>query len=461
MIDIQEKLEPQGLQPLFNTFWKLSGNKLQSIEQEFDFAKGSPVFTVNGRYTTRGWTDWTMGFLYGSALLQYEADRNPEFLDMAIRGIRERMAPHLTHTGVHDHGFNNVSTYGNLRRLLKNGAIPENEWQLNFAELALKCSAAVQAGRWTSTGSLGYIYSFNGPHSLFVDTIRTLRVLALGWILGHTFYGENDCRISLLERLVSHARMTAIFSVFYGEKRDIYDTRGRVAHECIFNTNDGSFRCTSTQQGYSNRSTWTRGLAWAITGFAEILEFLDTVPEEELSELGEKEGIESLLLKAAMAAGDFYIKNTPSNGIPYWDTGAPGLRDLENHLERPADPFNEYEPVDSSAAAISAQGLLRLGRFLKRKGLTELGEKYLQAGLAVTRTILSETYLSRSRDHQGLVLHSVYHRPNNWDYIPEGYSVPCGESSMWGDYHARELVAYLEHMLRGSHLTFWGDEAYE
>jgi hypothetical protein len=37
-------------------------------------------------------------------------------------------------------------------------------------------------------------------------------------------------------------------------------------------------------------------------------------------------------------------------------------------------------------------------------------------------------------------LHSVYHRPNGWDYCSEGSGVPRGESSMWGDYHARELA---------------------
>ena len=31
----------------------------------------SPVFTVKGRYTSKGWTEWTQGFQYGSALLQF------------------------------------------------------------------------------------------------------------------------------------------------------------------------------------------------------------------------------------------------------------------------------------------------------------------------------------------------------------------------------------------------------
>ena len=43
-------------------------------------------------------------------------------------------------------------------------------------------------------------------------------------------------------------------------RRDIYDVRGRVAHEALFDTLDGSFRAPSTQQGYSPFSTWARGL---------------------------------------------------------------------------------------------------------------------------------------------------------------------------------------------------------
>jgi hypothetical protein len=61
------------------------------------------------------------------------------------------------------------------------------------------------------------------------------------------------------------------------------------------------------------------------------------------------------MLKAAKATCDFYIDNTPVDGVPYWDTGAPGLNKLGDYLNRPADPFNDHEPVDSSAAAIAAQ----------------------------------------------------------------------------------------------------------
>ena len=55
------------------------------------------------------------------------------------------MATHVSHVGVHDHGFNNLSTYGNLRRLMREGRIAANEWELAFYELAIKTSGAVQA----------------------------------------------------------------------------------------------------------------------------------------------------------------------------------------------------------------------------------------------------------------------------------------------------------------------------
>src|SRR5207247_6620360 len=160
----------------------------------------------------------------------------------------ERMAPHLTHMGVHDHGFNNVSTYGNLWRLARECRFEATEWEMQFYALALKVSGAVQARRWTRIPSGGFIHSFNGPHSLFVDTIRSLRALALAHLLGHRLLEEQDAGVSLLERLIHHARATAAFSIYYGRGRDHYDVRGRVAHESLFNVANGSYRGPSSQQ---------------------------------------------------------------------------------------------------------------------------------------------------------------------------------------------------------------------
>lgn len=450
MIDLTEPIRPEALRSDLERFWNLSAAKVRAIDAALDTFNGAPVYTVDGRYTSRGWTEWTEGFVFGSALVQFDATGDEEFLELGRRRTLERMAVHVTHTGVHDHGFNNISTYGALLRLAAEGRIEAGEWEHRFYEMALKSSGAVQAARWSDVRDGGYVYSFNGPHSLFADTIRSLRSLAVAHLLGHTLHGENDERISLLERLLVHTDTTARYTVYYGEGRDAYDVRGRVAHESIFNLNDGRYRCPGTQQGYSPFSTWTRGLAWIILGYAEQIEFVKTLPEAELASYGGREDILTAMQEAAVATADFYIDHTPACGVPYWDTGAPGLRHLNGYLDRPADPYNEFEPVDSSAAAIAAQGLMRLGRCLPE------GDRYWQAGLHVMRTLLSELYLSTESNHQGLILHSVYHRPNGWDHIPEGRSVPCDESTMWGDYHAREAALYLQRILdERPYLTFF------
>ena len=453
---IDNQIKAEQLRTKLERFWGLSAEKIMLIEKNYDNSKGSPVFTVEGRYSTRGWTEWTQGFQYGSELLQFDATGEKRFLTAGQQHTLNRMAPHLSHTGVHDHGFNNVSTYGNLHRLMKEGKSPWNEWERHFCELALKISGAVQANRWTKIKEGGFIYSFNGPHSLFVDTIRSVRILLISHLLGHVFQGENDRKISLAERAVQHLLSTARYSVYYGEGRDRFDVRGRTSHESVFNVNDGNYRCPSTQQGYSAFTTWTRGLAWAICGFAEELEVIDRINTKDLGGTRGKELVESALLKAAQATCDFYIENTPVDGIPYWDTGAPGLCQMGDYLNHAADPFNQYEPVDSSAAAIAAQGLLRLGHYFQEKGKLGEGERYWQAGLTVLDILLDEPYISNDGRHQGLILHSVYHWPNGWDHVPEGKRIPCGESSMWGDYHAREVALYLQRIIdQGKYYSYF------
>ncbi|HEX5113273.1 MAG TPA: glycosyl hydrolase [Saprospiraceae bacterium] len=446
MIKINPDLKPSDLSSKLKEFWELSAEKINLIEKHYDVSKGSPVFTIKGNYSTRGWTEWTQGFQYGSIILQYDATGEDSLLTLGRKKTVEVMAPHISHIGVHDHGFNNVSTYGNLLRLMKEGKIPFNEWERDFYSLAVRISGAIQASRWTVIKDGGFIHSFNGAHSLFVDTIRSCRALILSHCLGHVLQAEGDQHISLLERAVQHIRATADYSVFYGEGRDAYDVWGRTAHESIFNVKDGNFRCPNSQQGYSAFSTWTRGLAWAMCGFAEELEWFDSVKDENKS-FAEIENILPVMTKAAKATCDFYINNSPADGVPYWDTGAPNLYKLGDYLNKPADPFNDFEPVDSSAAAIAAQGLLRFGRYLQQHGEPEAGDRYWLAGLTILNALFEEPYLSTDPKHQGLILHSVYHRPNGWDHIPSGSKIPNGESTMWGDYHAREVGLYLQRFI--------------
>jgi hypothetical protein len=75
-------IRPSDLTGRIRRLWELAGPKIRSIEACRDAAKGSPVFTVRGRYTVRGWTEWTQGFQAGAALLQFDATGEEKFLEL-------------------------------------------------------------------------------------------------------------------------------------------------------------------------------------------------------------------------------------------------------------------------------------------------------------------------------------------------------------------------------------------
>ncbi len=457
-MDIRRDLSVATLLPSVQNMFELAGKKSRRYAKRWETIDGAPVFTVDGKYTARGWTEWTDGFRYGLFLLTGDALDDPKLVALGRSGALRKMTAHLTHTGVHDHGFNTLSTYGNLLRLWNEGRFRDGDgWEKRCYEQAIAVSGAVQAARWSPTDDgLGYVYSFNGPQSLFIDTMRTTRIMSAAHQLGHVLKGEQDETISLLGRSLQHARASSRYLIFHGDSSHSYDVRGRTAHEALFNPINGSFRARSSQQGYSPFTSWTRGLGWAILGFAEHLEFLQELPPEAFRTAvpgwSKREAL-ALYRETALAVADHYIDDVAcADGITYWDEGAPGLAQMGAWRERPADPFNEHEPVDSSAAAIAAQGLIRLGNALG----TRRGARYRQAGLTVAATLLGEPYLSTRVGHEGLLLHGVYHWPNRWDHVPAGAKVTRGESSMWGDYHLLELGLLLKRMGEGGpYPVFW------
>jgi hypothetical protein len=477
---IDDSVSASTLLPDITKTFELAAEKCRAIDSSWDASKGTPVFTVDGQYTTRGWTEWTQGFVYGNCILAGDALGDQELIDLGRRRTVDHMLPHVTHVGVHDHGFNNLSTYGNLLRLMNEGRLPEDKWERKTYENAIAASGAVQASRWAgvpvrepspwsaNSKSLGYVTSFNGPHSLFIDTMRTIRILGVAWQLGHVLMHENDRAANLLKRSVLHGLTTSQYIVFHGPPeadRDLagtpyptspYNVRGRTAHEGVFNRTDGNFRCRSTQQGYSPFSTWTRGLAWAVTGFAEELEFFSSIDDEKFADatgLNKADVVQVYEQNARDTADHFIYEVTTTDGITYWDDGAPGLAKLEGWREKEADPYNDYEPVDAGASAIAAQGLIRLGKYLGEDGE---GAKYFRGGLTTARTLLSDAYLATDKNHQGILLHNVYHWPNGWDHVPGGQKVPCNESAMWGDYHLLELATLVKRLGEGgAYPTFY------
>ncbi|MBA2305256.1 MAG: glycosyl hydrolase, partial [Acidobacteria bacterium] len=67
MMQFDRLRSPRDLVPAIDRMFEISAGKIRSLESSWPREAGAPVFTVNGRYQSRGWTEWTQGFQFGSA----------------------------------------------------------------------------------------------------------------------------------------------------------------------------------------------------------------------------------------------------------------------------------------------------------------------------------------------------------------------------------------------------------
>src|SRR5262245_14507341 len=131
-IKINKQINPRALLPQIRRLFELSSHQILDLEKTWDISHGTPVLTLGGQYATRGWTERTQGYQFGYAILQFDATGEKKLLALGRERTLQRMASHVSHVGVHDHGFNNISTYGNLLRLIGEGGIEENEYERAF-----------------------------------------------------------------------------------------------------------------------------------------------------------------------------------------------------------------------------------------------------------------------------------------------------------------------------------------
>jgi unsaturated chondroitin disaccharide hydrolase len=379
-----------------NPFWSalhFAASQLEKTCKSWPPDRPAPVHTIGGKwYRPRDlWTDWTPGFLAGQLWILSRLTGEGWAREKA-EAYTKKIAPRRFDRDVHDLGFLFLSSY---RRWLE--ALEPGDPLAGRLEDVLVTAATVQSFRWQGNGPHGYIYSFNGPQSLFIDILMNARLLFWAATRGA---GEEIKR-----RATEHCRTSARYLV----RRDgpgLGEVDGSVAHEAIFNTEPGrgEFRCLSTQQGYSPFTCWSRGLAWAIYGFGEAFRYT-----------GEKE-----FLETAERCAAYYLKNTAAPGVPYWDYGAPGIPD---------------EPLDSSAAAILGCAL----DLLSTLAPAERKDRYREAAWRIAATLTSPQFLAQGHPGQeGVLLHGVYHRPRGWG---------VDESVLWGDYFYIEL---LERLLLGA-----------
>ena len=105
---------------------------------------------------------------------------------------------------------------------------------------------------------------------------------------------------------------------------------GSSYHVCDYSATTGEVYLCRTAQGLADNSTWARGQAWGIYGFAEFYSLTGDIK----------------YLEASKRMADWFIEHLPEDGLPFWDFDAEYIPNVT--------------PRDSSAATVAASGLILL-----------------------------------------------------------------------------------------------------
>ena len=184
MIRCDTSLTAAALAPLVRRAAALAVDKARLLRRSWEPSRGTPVFTVSGRYTSRGWTEWTQGFQFGSPSCSSTPPATSDFLGIGRPSTVRAHGParHATSACTTTASTTSAPTATCCRLMREGRHRRRTRGSGDFYELALKVSrrgAGRALDRSIAPDGGGYIYSFNGPHSLFVDTIRSLRALGV------------------------------------------------------------------------------------------------------------------------------------------------------------------------------------------------------------------------------------------------------------------------------------------
>lgn len=332
-----------------------------------------PMYTVNGKWKHSGeaWTNWCEGFLGGQLWLVYEQNGESYWREKAEH--YSRLIEHRkTDRDVHDLGFLFWSTW--------------KRWYDLTGDAAIK-DVVVEAGstlalRFKEKGQ--YLRSFVADESLFIDIMMNVGII---------FYAaqqKNDAE--LLRRATQHSLTT---------RRYLVRGDGSTSHEGIFDTETGVFVRQSTHQGWRDDSSWARGLAWALYGFGTVYSFTR----------------DARFLQTAELCAQYYMEHTPAHGVPPNDW---------------TEPVNPALPYESSAAAITASGLLNLAKLTGDAAKARLYHDY---ALQIVDTLTTPEFLAveqAEHGYEGILKRGMYHQR-------KGLGVD--ESVMWGEYFFLEAVS--------------------
>jgi unsaturated chondroitin disaccharide hydrolase len=336
-----------------------------------------PHYSENGRWRrlaldeTSRWLDdgrydhgnWTAGFSAGVAWLRRLDDGSPPVspeLRALLAGLPSRAADDTTH----DLGFLFFPSFAFAQAI---GALAP----LDAAPA--RDAADTLAQRFCASG--GFIQAFGAlddPRAAGTSTIDTMMNLPLLWWAAA---GRPD-----LENVAhTHAKTSA--RVFFRDDGSTY-------HLSRFDPDTGELLRRGTFQGDSDDSCWSRGQAWAISGFAWA--YAATRDPE--------------LLNAAERAWSYFVARVPADGVVAWDFSDSSKTAAE----------------DASASAIAALGIAILGHCHPE---SERRSAYGSAASDLLQRLSRSAVGDGTED--GILLRSSYS-------LPHGLGVRG--ATPWGDY---------------------------
>ena len=275
---------------------------------------------------------WTSGFFADSlwqayrqraSLTSREAFENEPSLEeweSMAEAWTEPLTTNINLTDTHDLGFlakpfeSAMQIQGNDRYL----PVLQN-MSLNLAARYEPGAGVIRS--WDcANSSTGSWCSHSDSVLVIIDNMMNLALLARS---ASTYTGNS----TLLNIAISHADKTMEHHV----RKD-----GSSYHVCDYSATTGEVYFCRTAQGLADDSTWARGQAWGIYGFAEFY-----------SLTGNK-----AYLETAKRMADWFIEHLPQDGLPFWDFDAPYVPDVT--------------PRDSSAATIAASGMILLEELINK-----------------------------------------------------------------------------------------------
>ncbi|GAB4418098.1 MAG: glycoside hydrolase family 88 protein [Bacteroidia bacterium] len=250
---------------------------------------------------------WTSGFYPGVLWLLYEHSDDERLKTAAMRWTQfVEKEKHDTHT--HDLGFKVYCSFGQGHRITSDTA---------YRQVILDASRTLIRRYHPRVGCIRS-WDFNQEQWQFpviIDNMMNLEMLFEATRLSGDSVYYHIAYQHALTTLANHIR----------PDHSSY-------HVIDYDTLTGAVRHRHTHQGLSHESAWARGQAWNLYGFA--MAYRET-------------GDPRFLVQARAAARYMYEHpHMPGHGVPYWDFDATNIPN---------------EPLDASAAAVAAAGLLVLG----------------------------------------------------------------------------------------------------